>query len=383
MRRETKLMHYGRSTLPAAANPPVVRASTIMHDTVDSFRDTKARRQHDDMVMSYGRRGTTTTHALASAIADLESADAAFLFPSGVAALVTAISAFVGAGDHLLIVDKVFGPTRSYCENQLRRNGVEVDYFPWNATDLSSWVKPKTKAVIVESPTSLTFEVMDLPALNDSAKSHGLTVIADNTYGSSWLYLPLELGCDVSVIAGTKYLGGHADLMMGVACARGEACDPLRSMTFGSGQTLSPDDAYACLRGMRTLSLRLAQQGTSSLAIAEWMSLRPEVARVYHPGLEGHPGHAIWKRDAAGSNGLLSVMFHSEFDLDSFLDRLNLFAIGSSWGGFESLALPFVQEQARKEAAVAEEVPPPMLRLHIGLEHIDDLIEDLRLAFER
>ncbi|MEX3010641.1 cystathionine beta-lyase [Hoeflea sp. TYP-13] len=382
MRRETKLVHYGRPTMPGPANPPVIRASTILHDKIASFRDTKIRRETDDSLLSYGRRGTTTAHALADAISDLEAGDATFLFPSGVAAMASAISAFAAAGDHVLIVDTVFGATRAFCEEQFDRNQVEFDFIPWNTVDLSPWVKPWTRAVVVESPASQTFEVMDLPALCKSAKTHGLTVIADNTYGSGWLYRPLELGCDISVVSGTKYLSGHADLMMGAACARGDACTPLRSFVHGTGQTLSPDDAYACLRGMRTLGLRLAHHGQSSLALANWLSARPEVARVFHPGLEGHAGHEIWARDAVGCNGLLSVRFNAGFHLESFLDRLKLFSIGASWGGFESLALPVYPDQHRSlEAESEDEASGPMVRFHAGLEHAEDLVDDLQNAF--
>lgn len=374
-------MHYGRSTKgPGPANPPVVRASTILHDTVAAYRDTKARRENDDTVLSYGRRGTTTAHVLAEAVRDLEGADASFLFPTGVAALAGAISAFVGAGDHLLIVDTVFPATRSFCETQLRRNGVEINYIPWDTTDLEPWIKPVTKAVVVESPASQTFEVMDLPAFCRNARAKGITVIADNTYGSGWLYQPLELGCDVSVIAGTKYLSGHADVMMGVASARGGACAPLRALVHSSGQNLAPDEAYACLRGMRTLCLRLDRHNESGLTLARWFAERPEVSQVLHPGLRDHPGHKIWLRDASGCNGLLSVVFHPEFALEHFLDALQIFAIGSSWGGFESLAMPIAPAEARKFGD--KDTQGPMTRFHIGLEHPDDLIEDLTASFE-
>jgi cystathionine beta-lyase len=380
MRRETKLMHYGRQPLPGPANPPVVRASTILHDTVESYRDTKLRRESDDSVLSYGRRGTTPAHALMAAIADLESGDACYLFPTGVAALAGTISAYVGAGDHLLVVDTVFPATRSFCDTVLPRNGVTVDYFPWNATDLSDWLRPGTRAVVVEAPGSHTFEVMDLPKLTAWTRASGLTVIADNTYGSGWLYRPLELGCDVSVIAGTKYLGGHADVMMGAATARGDAVTPLRSAVLANGQTLAPDEAYATLRGMRTLNLRLERHQQNALAVAQRFAVRPEVSAVLHPALPGHPGAPIWQRDASGSNGLLSVAFKEGFALESFLDRLRLFAIGSSWGGFESLAMTIDPAASRR---LKYDLPAgPMARFHIGLEHVDDLIDDLDAAFD-
>ncbi len=375
MRRETKLVHYGRPKMPGPANPSVMRASTILHETVESFETTKAKRETDDSVLSYGRRGTTTAHALMAAVADLEGGEACYLFPTGVAALAGTLSAFVAAGDHLLVVDTVFHATRKLCDGVLRRNGVSVDYFPWDVTDLSPWLRPETKAVVVESPGSQTFEAMDLPGLTRWTQARGLTVIADNTYGSSWLYRPLQLGCDVSVVAGTKYLGGHADVMMGAAAAKGEAAAILREAVVTTGQTLAPDEAYATLRGLRTLNLRLERHEQNAFALADWFAARREVAAVLHPGLPSHPGAAVWDRDAEGCNGLFSVIFEKGSPLRSFLDRSELFAIGGSWGGFESVALPISPFQGRQSASVYP--TGPMVRLHAGLEHCDDLIEDL------
>ncbi len=375
MHRDTKLAHYGRMGPCGPANPPIVRASTILHDSVAAFKDTKARRETDDTVLSYGRRGTTTAHQLAAAVCDLEDGEASFLFPTGVAALVGAISAYVGSGDHILVVDTIFPATRNYCKNQLERNGVSIDFIPWDTRDLGDWVNANTRAVLVESPASQTFEVMDLPAISKSAHEHGLVVIADNTYGSGWLYRPLQLGCDVSVIAGTKYLGGHADVMMGVATAKGAAVNPLRSFVHTTGQTLGPDDAYACLRGMRTLGLRLDRHGENGFALAKWFLDLPEVVDVIHPALPNHPGREIWERDSNGCNGLFSVIFKKEFNTEAFLAKLNLFSIGTSWGGFESLALPVAPQNGRKYQGNLRD--GSMVRFHAGLEHVDDLKSDL------
>ncbi|MBN7785944.1 cystathionine beta-lyase [Ponticoccus gilvus] len=379
MKRETKLAHYGRMATPGPANPPIVKASTILHDTVASYKATKAARETDDAVLSYGRRGTTTAHQLAAALADLEGGEACFLFPTGVAAVAGALTPYLGAGDHLLVVDTIFPATRSYCEKSLKRNGVTVDYIPWDTTDLTPYVKSETKLVMVESPASQTYEVMDLPALCASARAHDLLVAADNTYGSGWLYRPLELGCDLSVVAGTKYIGGHADAMMGAVIAKGRAVGPLRAHTAMSGQTLGPDEAYACLRGLRTLGLRLERHGENGLALAQWFLDQPEVAKVHHPGLPGHPGHAVWQRDASGSNGLLTVEFKAGFDAEGFVDRLALFSIGSSWGGFESLAMPSSPDAGR---LFPEDRAGAMIRFHAGLEHIDDLVADLAASFD-
>jgi cystathionine beta-lyase len=381
MRRETKLLHYGRGPLPAPANPPVVRASTILHDSVDSYVDTLKRRDADDSVLSYGRRGTTTAHALMQAVNDLEGGDGCWLFPTGVAAIATTLQAFLHHGDHMLITETAFHATKTVCENFLKPNGVEVDTIPWNATDLTKWIKPGTKVIFVESPGSDTLEVTDLPALCESAHDHGALVIADNTYGSGWLYRPLHLGCDVSIIAGTKYLSGHADVMMGAATARGEAVTPLRKAVLASGQTLAPDEAYATLRGMRTLNLRMERHQQNALEVVRWLEARNEVTCVLHPDSPKHPGHETWQRDATGSNGLVTVVFTDDFDVTGFLDRLKLFSIGSSWGGFESLAKTVKSPTYHTDSGTQR--GQNIVRLHIGLEHIDDILEDLEKAIRR
>jgi cystathionine beta-lyase len=381
MRRETKLLHYGRGELPAPANPPVVRASTILHDSVESYADTLKRRDVDDSVLSYGRRGTTTAHALMQAVNDLEGGDGCWLFPTGVAAISTTLQAFLHHGDHLLMAETAFHATKTVYEKFLRPNGVELDAIPWHATDLAEWIKPQTKVVFVESPGSNTLEVMDLPALCKSAHEHGALVIADNTYGSGWLYRPLQLGCDVSIIAGTKYLSGHADVMMGAATARGEAVKALRESVLAGGQTLAPDEAYATLRGIRTLNLRMERHQKNTLEVVRWLEARDEVTCVLHPDLPEHPGYETWQRDATGSNGLVTVVFTDDFDVTGFLDRLQLFVIGSSWGGFESLVktVKSTTYHTRAGAQSSENI----VRLHVGLEHIDDILEDLGYALGR
>lgn len=381
MRKETKLLHYGRPTLPGPANPPVERASTILHETIESYEATRVKRETDDNVLSYGRRGTSTAHALMRAVNDLEGGEGCWLFPTGVAAIATTLQAFLRSGDHLLITDTAFHATKAVCERFLRPNGVSVDTIPWATSDLSGHVRANTRAVFVESPGSNTLEIMDLPALCRSAQANNVLVIADNTYGSGWLYRPLALGCDVSIVAGTKYLSGHADVMMGAATARGPAVKPLRDAVLAAGQTLAPDEAYATLRGMRTLHLRLERHQENALRVAEWFKAQDCVAGVLHPSLPEHPGQAIWARDADGTNGLLSVIFRDGFDLKGFLDALQLFVVGSSWGGFESLFKTFslpdeVLDQFGKSESAA-------VRFHIGLEHIDDIVEDLSQAMTK
>jgi len=380
MRRETRLLHYGRPKAPGPANPPIVKASTILHDSLESYEDTLERRAADETVLSYGRRGTTTAHALMEAITDLEGGDGTWLFPTGVAALAGSLQAFLASGDHLLVSETAFYATNVVCERFLEPNGVTVERIPWDATDLSKWLKPETRAVFVESPGSDLMEVMDLPAICESAHAAGAVVLADNTYGSGWLYRPLELGCDVSIIAGTKYLGGHADVMMGSACARGDAAAVLREAVPALGQTLAPDEAYATLRGMRTLNLRLERHAENAAQVAGWLTSRDEVLKVFIPTLAGHPGQATWQRDGQGANGLLTVALREDLDLSHLLTAMKLFAVGSSWGGFESLAKPV--KIAGDRTVAAELGNSPLLRLHVGLEHPDDLIADLAQAFD-
>jgi len=379
MKRETKLMHYGRPSQPGPANPPVVRASTILHESVESFRKTNERRETDDTVLSYGRRGTTTAYALADAVCDLEGGEASFLFPTGIAALSATITAYSNSGDHILIVDSIFPATRTFCENQLPNKGIEIDYFPPDIDTLDDWIKPNTKLVILESPGSMTFDIMDLPKLCKSARKHNLITIADNTYGSGWHFQPLKHGCDISVIAGTKYLGGHADVMMGVATARKSVCATLRKYVHNSGQILAPDEAYNCLRGIRTLNLRLERHELNGFALANWLSHREEVVDVLHPGLKTHPRNDIWQRDASGCNGMFSAVFQKGFPIDDFMDSLTLFSVGTSWGGFESLVMPI--EPYKKRKYKPESFSLPMIRFQTGLEHQDDLLEDLNRAF--
>ena len=380
LKRETKLMHYGRPAKPGPANPPVVRASTILHETVNSYKSTKIRRENDDNVLSYGRRGTTTAHALSAAIADLECAENCWLFPTGVGAISSTFMALLRPSDHILVVDSVFPATRTLCENVLKDFGITTDYFPWDATDLSAWTKPETKLIFVESPGSQTFEIIDLPKLTKWAHKRDILVVADNTYGSGWLYQPIKLGCDVSIIAGTKYLGGHADVMMGATCASGNVAQTLRRASHLTGQTLAPDEAYNTLRGMRTLPLRLERHESNAWTIAQWLLKRPEILEVIHPKFPIHPGHSIWKRDATGTNGLLTIVFQPNFNSVKFMDALDLFSIGSSWGGFESLAMPVEPFTSRLDSKIQNR--GEMVRLHAGLEHIDDLIHDLKQALE-
>jgi len=369
----------GRSVV----NPPVYHASTVTFPTVAALRE--ARKDYPFMGMSYGRHGNPTSFALEEAFAVLEGGDNACAVASGVAAINAALLAFVKSGDHIIISDGVYDPTRSFCDKFLAKFKVTTTFFDPTCTpeQLAALFQPNTKVLYLESPSSLSFEMHDFAALAQVAKERGAVVIADNTYGPT-LLRPLELGADVSLNAATKYIGGHSDLMMGlIACSRATYRQVKRSV-----QTLGcppgPDDCYLCLRGLRTLGVRMQRHQQSALAVARWLEKRSEVARVMHPALESHPQHAIFKRDFKGSSGLFSIQLKEEFSaraVDAFCDNLKLFAMGYSWGGFESLILPCNISDARSVVKWKYGAGyGATLRLHIGLEDVDDLIEDLDKA---
>jgi cystathionine beta-lyase len=335
-------------------------------------------------VTVYGRRGTPTTFALEEAIAELEGAAGAISFPSGLAAIAGALLAFVKTGDHVLVTDNVYGPTRRFCDTVLGRMGIETTYFdPLIGADIAALMKPNTAVVFVETPGSLTFEIQDVPAIAAAAHGGGAKVLADTTWGSPHVYQPFEHGIDVSIIAATKYIVGHSDAMLGTASANADCLAPLRETVRNLGYCAGPDDCYLGQRGLRTLSVRLRQHEASGLNIARWLEKRKDVVRVIHPALEDDPGHALWKRDFTGSCGLFAFILEpgSRDQLAAFVDHLGIFAMGASWGGFESLCLPVWPERMR--TATAWEPGGTTMRLHVGLEDVDDLIEDLDRAFAR
>lgn len=375
-RSATRLLRAGRPH-QGWVNTPVTRASTYVFDSVQAWRDTRARREQERLP-SYGARGTDSTHALEDALIELEEGYRAKLYPTGQAAIATVLLAYLRAGDHVLLTDAVYEPVRRFCAEHLTRLGIEFTYYRPDGQGIEPLIRPNTRMIYAESPGSLTYEMPDLTELSTTAKKHGCWLAVDNTWASGLLQKPLELGADISILAATKYLGGHADVMMGAVITNERAWRALERATIDFGQTVGADDAYMVLRGMRTLPLRMAQHARSALQISQWLQARPEVSRVLNPALPGDPSHAIWRRDCNGANGLLTIELsdaYTEADAERLIDSLQLFGIGASWGGFESLVIPVFLQNSR--SLPGYQASGPMLRLHIGLEDPDDLIADL------
>lgn len=384
VKKDTTLNHAGRD--PRAnhgiVNPPVYHCSTVLFPTLAEL---EASDRTPFEGVHYGRMGTPTSYAFEEAVAELEGAYKAVHTASGLNAIATALLAFTKAGDHVLITDSAYGPTRRFANETLVPYGVEVEFFdPTIGAAIVERLKPNTSVVFLESPGSLTFEVQDVPAIAAAAKTVGATVMMDNTWATPLFFQPLRHGVDVSIHAATKYIVGHADAMLGViACASEESWLPVKKAATRSGACAGPDDLYLGLRGLRTLSVRLRQHQESALTLANWLAKRPEVTRVLHPAFADCPGHELWKRDFDGSSGLFSVVMNAvpKTALAAMLDGMELFGMGYSWGGFESLILPVRPAAAR--TATRWEEPGMVLRLHAGLEHVDDLIRDLDNAFKR
>lgn len=381
---ETVLVTAGRD--PQAnfgiVNPPVYHASTILFPTVEALNASQKKR---DVTRSrYGRYGTPTTFALEEAVNALDGGHHSIVTGSGVSAITVALMAYVKAGDHVLMVDTVYGPTRRFCDTVLARFGVTTTYYdPLIGGGIARLIQPNTRVVFLESPGSLTFEMQDVPAIAAAARKAGVTTIMDNTWATPLLFRPLAHGVDVALLSATKYIGGHSDLMMGILTANETAFPALRRSADDLGTCAGPDDCYLALRGLRTLSVRLQRHQENGLALATWLQQRPEVARVLHPGLPGDPGHELWKRDFRGASGLFSIELKpvSDAAVAAMLDGLELFGMGYSWGGFESLALPSDPRPIR--TAVPWTAPGPVIRFHAGLENVADLIADLEASFTR
>jgi cysteine-S-conjugate beta-lyase len=379
VRLATRLVTGGRDTAAnhGFVNPPVYHASTVLYPSADDFLARRAR-------YVYGRRGTPTSEALENALRELEGPACAgvALLPSGLAAISTALLSVLKAGDHLLVTDSAYQPTRKFCDGILERYGVTMTYYdPMTGAGIAALMRPNTRAVFVEAPGSLSFEVQDVPAIAEAAHAGGAVVLMDNTWASPLYFRPLDKGVDLSIQAGTKYIGGHSDVMLGTVSARAAVWDRLRGTVHALGLCVGPDDMYLGLRGLRTLGVRLAQHYQSGLKVARWLAARPEVARVLHPALDTCPGHATWARDFSGASGLFSVILKpvAQSAVNAFLDELDLFGIGASWGGFESLAIPFDCTAIRTATKWAP--GGPTVRFHIGLEDVDDLIGDLERGF--
>jgi cystathionine beta-lyase len=375
----TRLVHAGRDPWEqhGFVNTPIYRGSTVLFRTTDDLLNRRNR-------YSYGTKGTPTTDSLADAWTDLAGAAGTVLTPSGLAAITIALLSCVKAGDHILVTDSAYRPTRTFCGTILARMGVETTYYdPLIGDGIGALMRPNTTAVLTEAPGSQSFEMQDVPAIARAAHAHGAVVLMDNTWATPLLFPPHERGVDLAIEAGTKYLSGGSDLLLGLVSAN-ERCWKALHETFDAfAMCPGPEDVFLALRGMRTMALRLREHETQALTVARWLAARPEVERVLHPALETDPGHAIWKRDFKGSSGLFSIILNpcSPEALAAFLDGLELFGMGYSWGGFESLVIPF--DCATYRTATPWNPAGPALRFHIGLEDVDDLLADLDEGFAR
>jgi cysteine-S-conjugate beta-lyase len=379
LKLDTRLVVAGRNSAEnhGFVNPPVIHASTVLYPNAADMVAHRAR-------YTYGRRGTPTSEALEDALRAIEGPDCAgvALVPSGAAAVSTALLAVVGAGDHILITDSVYRPTRVFADSILKKLGVETTYYdPLIGTGIAQLMRPNTRAVFVEAPGSQSFEMQDIPAIAQIARAKGAVVLTDNTWGTPLYFRAFDKGVDISIQAGTKYIGGHSDLMLGTISANEATFPKLKETVNTLGLCVGPDDMYLALRGLRTLGVRLERHQKSGIEIARWLAKRPEVLKVMHPALESDPGHAIWKRDFLGASGLFSLVLRPapEKAVHALLDSLRLFGMGFSWGGYESLVILF--DCAGYRTATKWAPGGPALRFHIGLEDPGDLIADLEQGF--
>lgn len=375
----TEVVHLGRDPFAhhGFVNTPVYRGSTVLYPTLASI-------EAKSQPYTYGRRGTPTVTALQDALTKIAGGASTKLTASGYQAVTTALLAFVETGDHILIADTVYEPTRQFCDYLLRRLGVETQYYdPLIGGGIAALFRPNTRLVYVESPGSQTFEMQDIPAIAGAAHAKDIWVLADNTWASPLYCQPLALGADVVIEAGTKYLVGHADALLGFITSNARAAKNIERAAGTLGICPGSEETFLGLRGLRTLDVRLARHQETGLRLAEWLQARPEVARVLHPALPTDPGHALWKRDCKGATGLFSVTLKpvSKPSLAAFLDGLKLFGMGYSWGGYESLVIPFDCTSYR--TATRWQSEGQALRFHAGLENIDDLIADLDAGFAR
>ena len=357
-------------------NPPVYRASTILFRSVQDLRE---RYKHKYETITYGRDGTQTYRALAEAFTALEGSDKAVVVPSGLAAVTTGLLGVLSPGDHLLMVDTAYEPTRSVCDGFLAKIGIETTYYdPMIGAGIAALVRPNTRAIYLESPGSLTFETQDVPAIVGVAKAHGYRTLIDNTWATPLFFKPPAFGIDVAIYAATKYIGGHSDMMMGIVTCRADLHSQLAKMAHGTlGHAVAADDCYQALRGLRTLHARLTQHQQTALTLAHWLAAQPEVEQVLHPALPGTPGHEFWKRDLAGSSGLFGVVLKPAAPdrLEAMLNGMQLFGMGYSWGGYESLMVPAGLTTSR--SAKPWHAAGRTVRIHAGLEDPEDLIADL------
>lgn len=380
---DTRLVHAGRRRewRGRLVNPPVHRGSTVLFDSVAEMRAAKPAFGE----AYYGLHGSPTHWALSEALSALEpGAGGTTLYGTGLAAVTAALLTVLKSGDELLMVDSAYGPTRRFCDVFLARNGIATRYYdPLAGAGIADLIGERTRAVFLESPGSLTMEVQDVPAICAAAKARGVVTLLDNTWATPLFFPALAAGVDLTILAGTKYVGGHADLMLGAVTATPELYPPLERTSWDLGHAAGPDDVWLAARGLRTMSVRLRRHQESALRIAHWLNDRPEAARVLHPALTDCPGHALWARDYRGASGLFSFVLNGGDDAARvrLIEALELFGIGYSWGGYESLAVPVDPERLR--TATLWEAEGPAVRLHIGLEDPDDLIADLERGLVR
>ncbi|MBT5810180.1 MAG: cystathionine beta-lyase [Rhodospirillaceae bacterium] len=380
MKDNTIVTHAGNRPFEnqGIINPPVYHASTVLSPTMDALLN------KGDAKVRYGRRGTPTTFALEDAMTELERAHGTVLAPSGKAAITMTLSALVEPGDHILMTDSAYAPTRSFADTFLKRFGIETEYYdPLIGAGIQNLCRDNTRLIWTESPGSQTFEVQDIPAITAAARNAGIITVMDNTWAGGYFFKPLDHGVDISVQAATKYIVGHSDVMMGTIACNEATFDKVKTGSDTFGICTGPDDVYLTLRGLRTIGARMPAHHRNALQVAEWLQQRPEVTRVMYPALPQDPGHAIWSRDFTGASGLFGFVINTaeQKKIAAFLDDLKLYGMGASWGGYESLLLPSWPN--RNRSATKWDPEGQTMRIHIGLEDVGDLIEDLEAGFKR
>lgn len=384
MKTDTKLTHIGRGdeTLDVRpVNPTIMRASTILFKNHEAWQACRKARE-TQRVLSYGARGTATNFELEKLICELEGGYRAQLFPTGLASLAMVLLNYASVGAHFIITDAIYGPVRSICDNFLNKIGVDIDFIKADASDIEEKIKPNTKLIFCESPGSILYEIIDLPRLCKIAHAHNIPVAIDSTYSSSYLLSPIKFGVDIVVVAATKYLSGHSDVTMGIVVINEKEWANFNKLPEIFGFTASPDDAYLVLRGIRTLGVRLKAHEKNAKEIVEFLQTRDEIKTIFYPALKSHHNHEIFMRDHNGANGMVTIEFKDEINKDEaikFVDNLNLFSIGASWGGYESLATVTVPPRTATDWSDRG----PFVRFHIGLEDSGDLIEDLKQALNK
>ncbi len=382
----TRLVHAGRdpARFHGAVNPPVYRASTMVSESLAELRHKRELHASGERAYGYGRFGTPTTHAFEDAVAELEGGYRSLVFPSGLAACACALAAFVGKDDHILVPESAYFPLRNFARTTLARFGVQVEFYPpQDVPGTIARMRDNTRVLYVESPGSITFEVQDIPALAEAAHRRGIAVLMDNTWATPLYFKPFAHGVDVSIQAGTKYLVGHSDAFLGVVTATRESWDKVLQGARQFGQIAGGDDVYLALRGLRTLQVRLERHWRNGLELANWLGSQPLVQEVLHPALPSSPDYALWKRDFTGASGLFAFRLAPQSDeaLSAFFDHLELFRLGYSWGGYESLIMLYQPHEVALSTRTGGE--GALVRVHAGLEHPDDLRKDLQAAFKR